>query len=106
MKILNTNIKPMFVNRLLAVVGFHLVLRGAPPRFGLLSLVVLVSALMACSEQPPPPIETVRAIPTITLTEPASGRMRRFSGVVEATDSSSVSFEVPVRVGSDGEFSQ
>lgn len=63
-------------------------------RLGVLSLVVLVSALMACSEQPPPSIKTVRAIRTITVAEPASGRTRRFSGVVEAADTSSVSFEV------------
>jgi len=98
MKILNPKTKPMYVNRLLIIVGSFFVLRGAPARLGVLSLVVLISALMACKEQPPPPIETVRAIRTITLTEPASGRMRRFSGVVEAADSSSVSFEVPGNV--------
>ena len=98
MKSLNPKTKPLFVNRLLSIVGSYFVLRGTPQRFGVLSLVVLVSALMACSEQPPASIETVRAIRTITLTEPASGRMRRFSGVVEAADSSSVSFEVPGNV--------
>ncbi len=98
MKSLNPKTKPLFVNRLLSIVGSYLVLRGTTQRLGVLSLVVLVSALIACSEQPPPPIETVRAIRTITLTEPASGRMRRFSGVVEAADSSSVSFEVPGNV--------
>jgi multidrug efflux system membrane fusion protein len=98
MKILNPKTKPMFVNRLLPIVGLFLVLRGASQRFWVLPLVVLVSAITACREQPPPPIETVRAIRTITLTEPASGRMRRFSGVVEAADSSSVSFEVPGNV--------
>jgi multidrug efflux system membrane fusion protein len=98
MKILNPKTKPMFVNRLLSIVGLYLVLRGALQRLRLLSLVVLASALMACSEQPPEPIETVRAIRTVTLTEPASGRMRRFSGVVEAADTSSVSFEVPGNV--------
>ena len=68
-------------------------------RLGLMSLVVLVSALTACSEQAPPPaIETVRAIRTITVTEPASGKMRRFSGAVEAADTSSISFEVPGNV--------
>lgn len=98
MKSLNPKTKPLFVNRLLSIVGSYFVLRGTPQRLGVLSLVVLVSALTACGEQPPPPIETVRAIRTITLTEPASGRMRRFSGVVEAADSSSVSFEVPGNV--------
>lgn len=32
------------------------------------------------------------------VTEPATGRMRRFSGVVEAVDTSSISFEVPGNV--------
>ena len=67
-------------------------------RLGLL-LVVLVSALTACSDQAPPATtETVRAIRTIIVTEPASGKIRRFSGVVEATDMSGISFEVPGNV--------
>ena len=44
------------------------------------------------------PEETVRTMRTVTLTELASGRMRRFSGVIEAADSSSVSFEIPGNV--------
>lgn len=67
-------------------------------RLRVLSLVVLVSTITACSEQPPPPIETVRAIRTITVAEPASGKLRRFSGVVEAAATSSLSFEVPGNV--------
>ncbi|MBT8364359.1 MAG: efflux RND transporter periplasmic adaptor subunit, partial [Deltaproteobacteria bacterium] len=47
-----------------------------------------------CRQEPPPPIEAVRAIKTITVSEIASGRIRKFSGVVEAADKSSVSFEV------------
>ena len=98
MKILKQGKKSMFVNRQLAVVGSFLGLIGAKQRLGVLSLVVLLSVLLACSEETPPPMETVRAIRTITVTEPASGRMRRFSGVVEAADTSSVSFEVPGNV--------
>lgn len=67
-------------------------------RLGLLSLITLVLAITACSEPPPPPIETVRAIRTITVAEPATGKMRRFSGVVEAASTSSLSFEVPGNV--------
>jgi multidrug efflux system membrane fusion protein len=67
-------------------------------RSGVLLLLVLVSVLAACTEQAPPPVETVRAIRTIIVTEPASGKMRRFSGVVEAADTSSISFEVPGNV--------
>ena len=98
MKILYPKINLFFCSRLLSTVGLYLVIGRAPQRLGLLSLVLLVSAFIACSEQPPDPVETVRAIRTITLTETASGRMRRFSGVVEASDSSSVSFEVPGNV--------
>jgi len=48
----------------------------------------------ACRQEPPPPIESVRAIKTITVNEIASGQVRKFSGVIEAADKSSVSFEV------------
>ncbi len=50
--------------------------------------------LAACAEEAPPPEEVVRAVRTVTINEPASGRPRRFSGVVEAADSTSISFEV------------
>jgi multidrug efflux system membrane fusion protein len=63
----------------------------------LLSLPVL-ALVTACSEPPPPPTEAIRSIRTITVTEPATGKMRRFSGVVEAADTSSISFEVPGNV--------
>jgi hypothetical protein len=46
----------------------------------------------ACREEPPPPPKPIRAIKTITVAEQASGKMRQFSGVVEAADSSSISF--------------
>ena len=65
---------------------------------GVFLQIVLVFTLLACTEPPPPLLETVRAIRTITVTEPASGKMRRFSGVVEAVDTSSISFEVPGNV--------
>jgi RND family efflux transporter MFP subunit len=63
-----------------------------------LSLVVLFPLFSACSEPPPPPVETIRAIMSVTVSEPASGKMRRFSGVVEAADTSNISFEVPGNV--------
>jgi RND family efflux transporter MFP subunit len=56
------------------------------------SLFLLV--ISACREEPPPPPKPIRAIKTITVSEQASGRIREFSGVVEAADSSSISFEV------------
>jgi RND family efflux transporter MFP subunit len=51
-------------------------------------------ALSACREAPPPPVERIRAIKTFTVDELASGKIRKFSGVIEAADSSSISFEV------------
>lgn len=54
----------------------------------------LLLTISACREAPPPPPERIRAIKTITVSEQASGKMRQFSGVVEAADSSSISFEV------------
>jgi len=50
--------------------------------------------MTACREEPPPPPKPIRAIKTITVSEQASGRVRDFSGVVEAADRSSISFEV------------
>ena len=62
-------------------------------RYGM-SLVVMALLLTACSEELPPPTETVRSIRTITVAEPANGKIRRFSGIVEAATTSSLSFEV------------
>jgi RND family efflux transporter MFP subunit len=50
--------------------------------------------LAACDDEPPTLSETARAIRTITVSEPATARVRRFSGVIEAADTASVSFEV------------
>jgi RND family efflux transporter MFP subunit len=58
-----------------------------------LTMFILFSS-SACRQEPPPPVERIRAIKTITVTEQASGKIRKFSGVVEAADSSSISFEV------------
>jgi len=59
-------------------------------------LLSLASAglLAACGEEPADVPEQIRPIRTFTVTEVASGQMRRFSGVVEASDSSSLSFQV------------
>ena len=60
----------------------------------LLWVTLVIFFLSACGQEPPPPVEAIRAIKTITVTEIASGRIRKFSGVIEAADKSSVSFEV------------
>ena len=39
-------------------------------------------------------VERIRAIKTFTVKESEAGRIRKFSGVVEAADKSSISFEV------------
>ncbi len=57
-------------------------------------LFIMLLAMSACREAPPPPVERIRAIKTVTVSEHASGRIREFSGVVEAADRSSISFEV------------
>jgi len=59
----------------------------------LLGLTILF-ILSACKEETPPPVQRIRAIKTITVSERASGLVRRFSGIVEAVDKSSLSFEV------------
>lgn len=53
-----------------------------------------VGGLAACSKEAPPPPERIRAIKTIVVAERAAGQTRRFPGVVEAADTSKVSFEV------------
>lgn len=50
--------------------------------------------LFGCEEDAAPPIERIRAIKVITVTERASGINRNFPGSVEAVDKSSLSFEV------------
>jgi len=60
---------------------------------GILSIAALLT-VFACRKEPPPPVERIRAIKAITVAERASGRVRKFSGVIEPADKSSISFEV------------
>jgi RND family efflux transporter MFP subunit len=60
----------------------------------ILSALLIIFVLSACREEPPAPVERIRAIKTITVSDQASGKIRKFSGVVEAADSSSIGFEV------------
>jgi len=64
-----------------------------PSMHALLGIFIVLS-MAACHEEPPPVPERIRAIKTISVSEQASGRIRDFSGIVEAADSSSISFEV------------
>ena len=59
-----------------------------------LSLLALLPFIAACGEDVAEADKTLRSIRTITVSEPASGKMRRYSGVVEAAVNSSISFEV------------
>ena len=58
----------------------------------LLMLATLI--LGACDENAPEVVKQVRAIKTFTVTEVASGQLRKFAGIVQATDSSGLSFQV------------
>ena len=55
---------------------------------------ILSSLIGGCAEEPPLIEPSIRSVRTITVSEPASGRNRRFSGLVEAANVSSISFEV------------
>ena len=64
-------------------------------RLRLLSVVLLAAcSLAACEEEQPEVFQPVRAIKTITVSERASGQLRKFPGVIEAVDTSALSFEV------------
>ena len=62
----------------------------------LLALIVLPLCwlLAACEEEAPEVVEEIRAIKTITVSECSSGKLRKFPGILEAVDTSSLSFEV------------
>ena len=98
MKILIPKTETMLAHRRRVAGGLASILPGVRRFSGRLALVVALTALVACSEPPPPPAETVRAIRTFEVGDPAAGMKRRFSGVVEADDTSSSSFEVPGNV--------
>ncbi len=50
--------------------------------------------LTACQEEPPEVAEQPRPIRTFTVTDVASGQVRKFTGVIEASDSSGLSFQI------------
>jgi len=58
------------------------------------SLLLAALVVASCEEPPPPVAEKVRSIKTIVVAERGTGQARRFPGVIEAVDTSSISFEV------------
>jgi RND family efflux transporter MFP subunit len=65
----------------------------------ILGLFIFSVVLTACKDKTEI-VEEVRAIKTITVSELTTGQIRKFSGVIKATDSSRVSFEVSGKVTS------
>ena len=63
-------------------------------RLGMFLGILVLFLVCGCQEETPKPIERIRAIKTITVAEKTSGPLRKFSGVVEAVDSSILAFEV------------
>ena len=61
------------------------------------SLAILLITLTACQDKPEV-VEQIRALKTFTVSKLANGQQRRFPGIVRATDSSSLSFEVGGKV--------
>ena len=59
----------------------------------ILFLAIIGGAVTACKEKVEI-VEEVRTLKTITVSELATGQTRKFSGIVKATDSSNLSFEV------------
>ena len=55
---------------------------------------LIAAFLTACEDEPPAVPEQARPVRTFTVTEVATGQVRKFSGVVESSDSSSLSFQI------------
>jgi RND family efflux transporter MFP subunit len=55
---------------------------------------LLAAGLAACEQKPPAVPEQVRAIRAFTVTDVAGGQVRRFSGLIEASETSALSFQV------------
>lgn len=59
------------------------------------ALAVVAVALGACEQEPPVVAEKIRAIKTTTVAERGSGKLIRFPGLIDAVDTSVLSFELP-----------
>lgn len=60
----------------------------------LFSCLVLAAGLAACEQETPAPPEQVRAIRAFTVTDVAGGQVRRFAGLIEASETSVLSFQI------------
>ena len=67
-------------------------------RLSFVALASLGLLLPACGEEVEAPPEVLRSIKTVTVSKRPTGRQRRFSGVLAATDKSELSFRVGGRV--------
>ena len=63
----------------------------------ILFMAIIWVAITACKEKTEI-VEEVRALKTITVSELATGQIRKVSGIVKATDSADLSFEVSGKV--------
>jgi RND family efflux transporter MFP subunit len=63
-------------------------------RLGVSLLAPVAIALSACEGEPREVVEKIRAIKTVTVAERGSGQLNRFPGLIEAVDTSVISFEV------------
>ncbi len=61
---------------------------------GITGLLFCAFLLSSCEEPPPPTVEKIRAIKTTVVADRGAGQSRRFPGIIEAVDTSSLSFEV------------
>lgn len=64
------------------------------PLRGITGFLLAAFLLSSCDEPPPPTVEKIRAIKTIVVADRGAGQSRRFPGIIEAVDTSSLSFEV------------
>ena len=62
--------------------------------FKIVLMSIALFAIAACGEEETEDEKSIRSVRTITVVEPASGKVRRFSGTIEAATISRLSFEV------------